>query len=419
MKKIKTFFNLILVLLLLAGCGTQYLGGDRDTKWQKDLSYLKEAIKNKDPYVYDNISEEEFNSKLKNLKEEVPNLSDNEVVNKIYEIMATVGDAHTKAQKKFTKKVPLVFSYFQDGFYLINTIDQYKEGLYCKLKKVNNMDIKEVEKKLEPLISHENKENVIKTLPNFFVNPEILEGVKIVDNIDTVKFTLEDSNGKEFNLEVETIDTKNVSEEDKDKYQFIYQDYDETYPLYMQQGTLNYWYKYLEDNKVLYLKYKVCEEDKESGSIDKIIDEMIELIDEGKVDKFVMDVRENSGGSTHKFDRLVDKIRQCDLNKRDKFFVIIGRPTFSAAVEDTSNIRESTNATIVGQPTSMRPNHYGEVTKFELPNSKIMIYCSTKHITIHEDNGDSLIPDKIIETSINDYVEKRDPVMEYIINFSD
>ena len=127
MKKIKTFFNLILVLLLLAGCGTQYLGGDRDTKWQKDLSYLKEAIKNKDPYVYDNISEEEFNSKLKNLKEEVPNLSDNEVVNKIYEIMATVGDAHTKAQKKFTKKVPLVFSYFQDGFYLINTIDQYKE----------------------------------------------------------------------------------------------------------------------------------------------------------------------------------------------------------------------------------------------------------------------------------------------------
>lgn len=395
----------------MTGCGTQYLGGDRDTRWQKDLNYLKEAIKNKDSYAYDKVGEDEFNNKIDELKEEAANLNDDEIVTRIYEITASIGDAHTKAYKHFTKASPVQFYYFKDGFYLINTIDEYKDSLYCKLKKINNMDIEEVVKKLEPLIAHENEANIKKTMPNLLMRPEILHGVNIIDNIDDVNFTFENLQGNEFDMQIKTID----SEKD-DNVEFVNSDYDETYPLYMQQSNLNYWYKYLDDKKTLYFKYNESSFDKESGSIDNITEEMIKLIDDGKVDKFIIDMRNNSGGITDLFDKLIERIKESNLNKKDKFYVIVGRETFSSAILDVCNIREQTNATIIGEPTSMRPNHYAEVTSFELPNSKISISCSTSHVNKYKDDGDSVIPDKIIQVSIEDYINKKDPVLESIYN---
>lgn len=133
--RINILLILICVLLNIIGCGTQYLGGSRDEKWQKDLSYLQKALPKKHVDLFFNMSEDDFNRQIDELKNNVSKLSDEEVVAGIYKIVASVSDAHTKAYRNYEKRYPLQFYYFDDDIYLINTTENYGKALNCKLKK--------------------------------------------------------------------------------------------------------------------------------------------------------------------------------------------------------------------------------------------------------------------------------------------
>ena len=51
-------FLLICLIFLTTGCQTQYLGGDRNEKWKKDLNYLQEALPKKHANLFFKVSEE-------------------------------------------------------------------------------------------------------------------------------------------------------------------------------------------------------------------------------------------------------------------------------------------------------------------------------------------------------------------------
>lgn len=184
----------------------------------------------------------------------------------------------------------------------------------------------------------------------------------------------------------------------------------------MQNSDLNYWYKYLEKDKVLYLKYNLCEENNESGKLSDFNDEVLNFINSNEVNKLVIDIRDNSGGEQDKIKNIIEEIKNSKLNNKDNFYVIVGRATFSAAIVDAVNWRKETNATFIGQPTSGKPKHYAQKGHFTLPNSKFDVSYSTRYDETCEDESDSFMPDKVIEISIDDYVNKKDPVLDYIIN---
>ena len=192
-------------------------------------------------------------------------------------------------------------------------------------------------------------------------------------------------------------------------------EYDESYPLYMQNPTYNYWYKYLENDKMLYLKYNQCVESNKDGKISDFNNEILDFINNNSVDKFVIDMRDNGGGGQDQLDIIIQGIKNKEINNKNKFFVIVGRNTFSAAIGDVVKWRKETNATFIGQETSGKLNHYGSWDTFTLPNSKLTVQYSTMYVNNGDDESDSFIPDKTIEISIDDYVNKKDPVLDYII----
>lgn len=408
--RINICFFLVFIVLLTTGCETQYLSSDRNSKWKKDLNYLQEALPKKHPNLFFKVSEEQFYKEIDDLKNSVDNLNDDEIVDGILKITASVGDGHTKIKRDFSKKYPMEFYYFKDGIYLIDTIDKYKKVLYSKLIKVNGQDIESIEDKIAPLIAKENEQTIKIALPNYLSIPEILHGVKIVDNIDDeVTFTFENRAGKTVDLNVSSLESK----EDIDF--IINGGYDESYPLYMQNPTYNYWYKYLENDKTLYLKYNECLENNKSGKINDFNKEVLDFINNNRVDKFIIDMRDNGGGGQDRLDTIIQGIKNNEINNKNKFFVIVGRNTFSAAIGDVVKWRSETNATFIGQPTSGKLNHYGQWDTFTLPNSKLTVQYSTKYVNNGEDESESFIPNKTIEISIDDFVNKKDPVLDYII----
>lgn len=409
MKRILSFFiSAFTLAFLICGCGTQYLGGDRIEKWEKDLNYLQEALPNKHANLFFKMDKNEFYNDIDNLKNNLSNMTDEEITIEIYRILAKVGDPHTKVYKEYEKRFPVIFSYFGDDIYLTHTSDDYSEAINCKLKAVNGIDVDEIKNRLNPLVSQANEAKIKYTSPSFLQRPDILKGVGIINDGESAVFTFENNKGNDFNLDIKAVDNESgiINMDDN---------YDENVPLYRQRSDLNYWYKYLEEDKILYFKYNHCTEyDEESGDINKVIDEMIDYIDKDKVNKIVIDIRDNGGGRDNRLHSLIDKIYESDLNDYNKFFVIVGKATFSASIVDACLIRKNTNATFLGEPTGGTPRHYGVTKGFSLPNSKLKISYSTTFVNVSDDYNESFMPDKKIEVTIDDYKNNIDPVMEFI-----
>ena len=97
-------------------------------------------------------------------------------------------------------------------------------------------------------------------------------------------------------------------------------------------------------------------------------------------------------------------------------FVITGPGTFSAATINALDLRNEANAILVGSPTGMRPNHYGEHGEFRLPNSGFRISYSTRYYRFGADTVSGVVPDQGIEPTWTEFRAGRDPLMEWILS---
>jgi hypothetical protein len=107
------------------------------------------------------------------------------------------------------------------------------------------------------------------------------------------------------------------------------------------------------------------------------------------------------------------------LDQPDHLFVIIGRTTVSAAQHFTSELVRYTNATFFGEPTCSKPNQYGAIRRFVLPNSKLQIGCAVDYYQDAQpfDFSTATEPHFFVRLSSADYEQNRDPVLEHIFKY--
>lgn len=387
---------------------TVFATGSREARWERDIDYLVKELPKRHVNLFFNIAEEDFKYKAEKLKQALPGMNDDEIRIGIKKLLAAVGDTHTDCYIETTKIYPLALYWLMDGIYATDTVEKYRPLIYKKLSKVNGEAIGKVIESLTEIIPHENEAQLKLVIPRYIVLPEIMHGLGIVPDTDKSVFTFEDVGGEEFDVEMEAV-LKNeeihaVSEEKEDGDK----------PLYLRKTDECYWYSYIDEDRMLYFKYNKCCLSK-LGPLDDILEEILGYIDEGKVGKLVVDMRDNGGGCSSLLDPFIDEIGKRDINARDRLFVIVGRGTFSSAILNALHFKNETNATFLGEPTGGKPNHYGEIKYFKLPYSGMQITYSTKYFSYSKTDSPSFMPDENIEVTLQDLKEGRDPVLEAII----
>jgi len=101
-----------------------------------------------------------------------------------------------------------------------------------------------------------------------------------------------------------------------------------------------------------------------------------------------------------------------------KVYLLTGPLTFSSANMLADSVKEYRMATVIGQPTGENTNDFGEGYLMELPNSKLKIQTTTTFdlgVNCNLNTSHAVIPDKKIEPSIKNKINKSDPVMSYIL----
>jgi hypothetical protein len=233
----------------------------------------------------------------------------------------------------------------------------------------------------------------------------VLHGLGITADRNAASYTVIDDSGKEFTVEVRTAPPNSNSAAPLNAYKEP--------PLYLKDSDNKFDCQYLEQGQTLYCNVRAIRDLKPGVSA------MKQLIEEHHPAKLAIDLRRNRGGDyTEGEADLIHPIRDlAAINSRGHLFVLIGRDTFSAAMNNAAQFRQQTAAILVGQEIGEKPNSYQEADSTTLPNSHLSLHYSVKYYKFVDGNDNAIRPDHEIIPTWDDYKAGVDPVLDWVLAY--
>ncbi len=378
-------------------------------QWTKDLDFLAAELPKKHKNLFHNVSESEFQNHIKGLKAKLLTMDREEILVGLMKIIASVGDSHTTLGYRPQQALPLMLYWFKDGIAILNTTPEYKDILYGKITAIGDTPIEDVVSTLTSIIPHENEAQIKNKMPNLLTDTMILHGLKLIPTIDKASLTVLSASGREI-----TLDMKPMSFSTKPDWLIDNSDESDA-PLYLKNRQKFYWYEILAPTQTLFFKYNACR-NMAGQPFSEFVNALFNAADTENVSKIIIDLRHNGGGNSGLFAPFLKELKKRpEFTKKGSMYVLIGRRTFSSAILNAIELKKHTSAIFVGEPTGGKPNHYGEVKMFLLPQSGMPVTYSVKYFRVIDDDPDSLVPDLLIEPRITDYLKKADPALEHVV----
>jgi hypothetical protein len=198
-------------------------------------------------------------------------------------------------------------------------------------------------------------------------------------------------------------------------------------PLGWQDTRIFFREQYFPGKNLYYIQYNKCwsrETEEEFGSGARALfmpsfrefeKRVLKTIRKKKVDKLVFDMRFNGGGNAYQGTMFIEKLCGTGFKGAGRIYVVVGRGTTSSALINTVDFIRRGNVVIVGENTGGRPNHYGEIDRFVLPESHLVVSYSKRHFTLLPDDLPSLQPDLSAPMSFKHYMQGIDPAIRAIL----
>jgi hypothetical protein len=404
----------------------------RDDGWRYDIRFLAEWIEKKSYHPFRSNTADrqvsraaytraEFAAIVAKLIADVPSLTDRQIEIALFRLVAALGDGHTEIEGsrtriEFAMTLPLGFYVFDDGLYVISAAPKYRELLGAKVTALDGTPAASALRAIDELIAHDNEIWLRTMEPTFLRHVPFLKELGLVQDDAKVLLSVQTAAGKVADVRVDADPTAPDIWNQLPAPPGWAWIADGSGADYQRDNGSAFWWRWLPEERILYVQYnKVANGDKQS-----LADFALELgaaIDRYPVDKLVIDMRNNNGGDTHLNEPLLRAVAGASkVNRIGHLYVIIGRRTFSAAMNAVSYFARLTKAVFVGEPTGGKPNSPGDETFFTLPYSGIQVNLSDRYWqgSWPDDFSPWRAPDIAVPQTFADYAAGRDPAMAVI-----
>lgn len=423
----RTTVTVLLCLLL----GSSYAQIDLSPEeWREDLRFLQKTIQEDYPFLFKKTTPADFAAAVEELHEAIPRMADHEVVVGFARLVSSFGYGHTNIwvsgwdpeNPYGFHQMPYNLYYFSDGIYVQGVHQDYEPALGAKLLKVAGVPVEEALAAIRPVVPVENEQFFKAFGLTYLGTPEVLHAQGVTAELqETITLTLE-KDGRVFEQTFAPV----AREGYPGQYSQFHEDGEwldardnSVTPLWLKNLDRIYFYEYLPEQKAVYVRHSQIQDDPEQR-IPDFYAEVFDFIENNEVERFILDVRLNGGGNNYKNKPIITGVLGCDkINESGKFYVILGRRTFSACQNLVNDLDTYTPAIFVGEPTAENINFYGDNRPVELPNSKINARLSFAwwQDKPQWENDDWLAPNLAADLSFADYQKNVDPALEAIWNF--
>ena len=372
---------------------------DRDAAWRDDLHALVAALGHH-PAPFTHVAEATWRHDVAALDAAIPSLDDAHVIAGMVRLAAAIGDSHTRLFPPRDTLYPLRLLSFEDGTFVAGAEPEQAWAIGKRVVAVGGRPLADATAALLPLVAADNDAFVSSQLPQLLENPAAVVGTDLAHG-DRLTLTVDAGSGTRA---LAVVAGRGVAlSPPKQK------------PLHLDGPTqLAYWNKYVADQRMIYLQYNACEDDKRVGPFATFADSTLAFADAHAVDRFVIDLRSNEGGDSRIAEPLIAGL-VARKALAGRVFVVIGRATFSSAVINASDLATRAGAILVGTPTGGDPNGFGEITVFKLPHSHLVGQYSTKRFADRHFPGNTIAPDIAVHVSADDWFSGRDPAIDAVL----
>lgn len=394
-------------------------GLSRDQRWRYDLDYLARRMERVHYDLYAKTSRASFQKAVQELKRSVADRKNFEIVLGIQRILAMVGDGHTRirhtrAGRWAFHRNPVEYYAFADGLFVRRAAPEYGSVLGARVVRIGNAPVKQALEAVTPLCSVDNAMGIRLQAPRLLSTPEVLVTLGFTSDLEKTPIVVENAEGERTTVElparpigeIGALVAANAMAEP-------------ALPLYLKNTTDPWWFEYLPDRKLVYFQYNGVR-DKPDRTLADFCGELFRFVNENSVEYLVIDMRLNGGGNNFLNRSLVHGLIKAEkINRRGHLFTIIGRRTFSAAMNGAVDIERNTEALFVGEPTGSSPNFVDETTLITLPCSGLSFSCSSLYwqSSTATDHRTWIAPDLVAELSSTDFRNNRDPAMEAVFDY--
>lgn len=401
----------------------------RDEGWRIDLWFMAREVKRLAYAPFGEISEADFDRRVAELVDQVPVLSDAQIIVGMMKLVRFCGDGHAfvrpaKADQDLQRALPVDFYDFAEGTFVIAAAPEYRRLIGAQLEKVGAHDLAEVQAALDSVISRDNDLRVRFVVPRWLVWTPMLHALGLIDDPDQAVLTVRLRDGSH---EVVTVPAVPSELNPTKPYPVDWialadelaelSDPAEPLPLYLRNRELPYWFDYLPGEDVVYFQFNAVV-NHPAESFAAFCDRLFGFIEARRPGRLVIDLRWNGGGNTALVGALLHHLIGCPtVKRRGALFVVIGRQTFSAAQNTATYLERETAAVFVGEPTGSRPNFIGETIPFELPVSGVVVNVADLYwqTSWPSDHRTWIAPQIYAPPTFEAFSRNQDPAMDAIL----
>ncbi len=342
----------------------------------------------------------------------IPALEGHEGLVEMARIAASLEDGHTAIRGGFqflSGQYPLVFYDFDDGLYVIRSTGTLAQHLGSRLIAIDDVPSEEAFRRVATATPHDNNMTLRNRVPERLVLPEILHGTGVTQTRTTARYALVAQDGSESFLALSPIPFDGDA-----GWEFALSL--EQLPITRRNLSRNYWHTLREESNTLYVQYNRVG-NAEEVSIADYFGALASDPAAINADRVILDMRYNGGGNDYFNAAVLDWIQRAPQRARGRFYVTIGRRTYSATQKLVSRLT-ATGVLFVGEPTGGAPNHFGDAREFTLPNSQLQLTVSS---VFHEDDpGNALrwtTPLLAVPVLSAHYFQGYDPLFDAVLDY--
>lgn len=409
-KKINLFLVSFFTFLSLS---SQNITGNQ---FIEDLDFLTSEMRKIVPDFQVHVNQDDFKLKINQLKEKANALTNSQVVLGFQELLCMMNDEGIKInpfQDLIDSSIlPIKTYWFQDGIYVCDAAENYRDIIGEKLLSINGTNIETLFQQMIPVLPGDNKYSKRYSFLLYAQIPAWLEfaGLNNGENYVVLKV----ASGKEYKVSFEPVEDYIKLNRQLPNYQnFMFNN--------TKHPDKNYWMEYLKEKKILFIQFLQIRNDKSEVSFKKFIKKINSNLNNLDVEKIVIDTRYGGGGNGFKLKPLTDLFKKNkEVNKKGKLFVLTSRRTGGTLLELTSLLELNTKAIIIGEPTGEGPNTVGDTKSIELPNSGIKVSLTKKFwpTSWSFDTRKALMPDISVDFLFNYYKQKKDPWLDEVFRYT-
>lgn len=416
------------LVLLPARAAAAPLSEAQARAWQADIDYLAREMPLRHRNLYHTVSQQRFDTALRDLRARVPGLARHQIVVELARIVALVGDGHTNVAPTRDPAIgfrsyPVMMYFFKDGLYVrAATLEQ--AGLVgARVLAIGATPVDEAYRRVRDLVGRDNEMGARYFAPHLLAMPEVLHALGLVEDMEHASLLVE-REGKHQTVTLVPYGPARMMPPDTDTSWAPLSGWVDARgaadagALWLRRPEDKYWFEYLQRERAWYVQFNQVT-NKQDESIAAFTARLLTALDARPAERLVLDLRLNRGGNGNFVPAIVRtlvKARPLDMDGR--LFVLTGRATFSAAQFLVNDLERMTEAVFVGEPTGGKPNSYGDSRKIVLPNSGITVRVSI--LWWQEDERDHrpwTAPQVAADLSFADYRANRDPALAAVLAY--